>query len=234
LQRQSARTRRGQNKVREGQRTRTEILDAAEALFAERGPTAVSIRAIAEAVDANLSAVNYHFGSKEQLFREVVERRVVPLNAERLRLLEACDVAAGEGGRPSLECVIEAMVAPALRLYGAATSARAILIMQFLARAFAPPGAGAEFEPLYEPVRSRFVGLVRRSLPELSETDILWRYNFLVAAILYSIVMPSGPAAEGAPGKRRRGFVSEEMIARVVAYAAGGFRAKSFPTPVRP
>ena len=47
----------------DGQGTRERILKAAEALFAERGFETVSLRDITGAADANVAAVNYHFGS---------------------------------------------------------------------------------------------------------------------------------------------------------------------------
>ena len=47
------------------------ILQEAEALFAERGFYAVTIREITKAARCNLAAVNYHFGNKQNLYMEV-------------------------------------------------------------------------------------------------------------------------------------------------------------------
>ena len=47
------------------------ILQEAEALFAERGFYAVTIREITQAAHCNLAAVNYHFGNKQNLYMEV-------------------------------------------------------------------------------------------------------------------------------------------------------------------
>jgi len=57
---------------REKSSTRAALLAAAEALFTKRGYAAVGTREIAEAAGANLGAIQYHFGSKPQLFVEVV------------------------------------------------------------------------------------------------------------------------------------------------------------------
>ena len=54
--------------------TKTSLLDAAEALFAELGIAGASMRAITARAGANLAAVHYHFGSKEGLVREVFRR----------------------------------------------------------------------------------------------------------------------------------------------------------------
>jgi AcrR family transcriptional regulator len=61
--------------------TKLTLLLAAGELFAENGLDGTSIRAIAEKAGANIAAVNYHFGSKENLYREVL-RYVVTENQE--------------------------------------------------------------------------------------------------------------------------------------------------------
>lgn len=52
--------------------TKNRIIASAGRLFAERGFKAVTVRDIAAAAQTQISAVNYHFRSKEQLYREVV------------------------------------------------------------------------------------------------------------------------------------------------------------------
>jgi AcrR family transcriptional regulator len=51
--------------------TRERLLAAAAELFAERGFRGATMRAIAARAGTNLAAANYHFGSKEKLYREV-------------------------------------------------------------------------------------------------------------------------------------------------------------------
>ncbi|MFL4973257.1 MAG: TetR/AcrR family transcriptional regulator [Microvirga sp.] len=52
--------------------TRQALITAALAVFAEKGFTAGSIRDITRRAKANGAAVNYHFGGKEGLYREVL------------------------------------------------------------------------------------------------------------------------------------------------------------------
>jgi len=61
--------------------TRTQILDAAEHLFAERGFRGTSVRAITDLAGANLAAVAYHFGSKAELLAAAARRVIEPINA---------------------------------------------------------------------------------------------------------------------------------------------------------
>src|SRR6202162_1434660 len=62
------------------QETRQRVLEAAAHLFALRGFKKVTIREICTAANANVAAVNYHFGDKLGLYREVLQ-----LAAEALR-----------------------------------------------------------------------------------------------------------------------------------------------------
>ena len=52
--------------------TRNRILRAAARLFAERGFNHVSIRDICKEAGSNVASVNYHFGDKLGLYRELV------------------------------------------------------------------------------------------------------------------------------------------------------------------
>jgi AcrR family transcriptional regulator len=54
---------------------RERLLDEAEALFAEKGYNAVSVREIIAAAHCNLAAVNYYFGTKKNLYLAVFRER---------------------------------------------------------------------------------------------------------------------------------------------------------------
>jgi AcrR family transcriptional regulator len=52
--------------------TRQRLIDAAATLFADRGFENVTVREICKTSNANVAAVNYHFGDKAGLYRAVV------------------------------------------------------------------------------------------------------------------------------------------------------------------
>jgi len=54
----------------DGLETRRKLLDAAAALFAEKGFHDAKLAEICRKASANMAAANYHFGSKEELYRE--------------------------------------------------------------------------------------------------------------------------------------------------------------------
>src|SRR5215468_8407453 len=95
--------------------TKTRILDAAERLFVEHGFEATSLRSLTSAAGVNLAAVNYHFGSKEELFQSVLTRRLDPMNQERVDLLSALERDAAPAP-VACEQILSAMFVPALRL----------------------------------------------------------------------------------------------------------------------
>ena len=59
--------------MKEDRETRERLLTAAEAMFAERGFKRVTVREICRAARANIAAVNYHFGDKLGLYRDVLQ-----------------------------------------------------------------------------------------------------------------------------------------------------------------
>lgn len=64
--------------------SRTQILEAATELFAERGFYGASVRDIPGRIGAIPNAISYHFGSKEQLYQEIIDR----LASDQLELAE--------------------------------------------------------------------------------------------------------------------------------------------------
>jgi AcrR family transcriptional regulator len=89
--------------------TKTRILDAAEKLFAVHGIEGAGLRLISGKAGVNLAAINYHFGTKDNLVRTVVTRLVLPLDQERDRLLDQARVR--EGGM-RLQDIVRAFVSP--------------------------------------------------------------------------------------------------------------------------
>jgi AcrR family transcriptional regulator len=98
-----------------GQSTRDAILDSAERLFARYGVQGVSVRRILADADVNVALAHYHFGDREGVIREVLRRRVEPLNKKRMKRLDAVEAAAGPEG-PRLEDVLRAFLSPVVEL----------------------------------------------------------------------------------------------------------------------
>jgi AcrR family transcriptional regulator len=64
--------------------TRERILKAAQRLFADRGYEETSVRAIVAKARVNQAAINYHFGGKDGLYREVLRAAFRALTEHQL------------------------------------------------------------------------------------------------------------------------------------------------------
>lgn len=67
--------------VAKEQKTRGRLLQAAMALFAERGFEKTTMVAISERAEANVAAVNYHFGDKQALYVAALRAAFAEANA---------------------------------------------------------------------------------------------------------------------------------------------------------
>jgi AcrR family transcriptional regulator len=69
--------------------TRARVLKAAARLFAERGFNHVSVRDICKEAGANVASVNYHFGDKLGLYRELIGSVAEGMNDAKASAFEA-------------------------------------------------------------------------------------------------------------------------------------------------
>jgi AcrR family transcriptional regulator len=94
--------------------TRERLLDAAELLFAKSGYTGVSVRDVTDLAGTRLAHVTYIFGSKQNLYLEVLRRRAVPLAQDREQALAALLANPPPEDREWLQAYVDAYVEPAL------------------------------------------------------------------------------------------------------------------------
>jgi AcrR family transcriptional regulator len=159
--------------------TRTAILLAAERLYAERGFADVTMRDIVAAADVNLAAVNYHFGSKDELIAELFVSRSLVTNRERLNELKAAEEAGG--GRARIDAIFAALVGPTLRGCLGPDKQRSDAA-RFMIR------ASIESVPPIRKIKNRevdhlkrFAAAMRRSLPDHDDVDLFWGLHFALA-----------------------------------------------------
>ncbi len=167
-----------------GDRVREKILDHAEELFAERGFFGASVRDITEKAGVRLAAVNYHFGTKEELFRDVVLRRAAVLNAARVERLEGAARAGTKEART--RAIAEAFVVPAVEL--ALTDAPfrnyfALIAQVSNSRLWALSLVAEQFNA----VALSFIAAFGRVFPRASKRALYYSYQFLVSSTLSAL-----------------------------------------------
>jgi AcrR family transcriptional regulator len=194
--------------------TKQRLLDTAEELFADFGFASVSIRQIVAKAGANLAAVHYHFKSKDALLDSVVMRKATPVNEERLAMLTRFEEEAG--GRPvAVEHILEAMIVPTF-----AVAERAPHMVRLMGRIHAEGIMARLMRTHFQPLVLRFRGALQKSLPALSQEELLYRIEFCVGALVAGL---NGAAHEGLTAQKR-----ELLVARLVAFLAAALRAPAY------
>lgn len=197
--------------------TKERLLNAAEKSFADNGYAATSLRSIIADAGVNLAAVHYHFGSKEELLKAVVMRRVEPANRRRLALLDECEKRAG-GGPPELEGVLNAFIAPTFEV---ARQPGGPQFVRLMGRLYAETDMLPRIVVSgFRPMLMRFHDALRRALPELPPDELLRRLFFGGGALAHTL------RAFGHPGFL---FLKPEDIqgthGPLIQFIAAGLRA---------
>ncbi|MBE9605142.1 TetR family transcriptional regulator [Acetobacteraceae bacterium H6797] len=207
------------------QETPGRILAAALEAFAERGFDGASLKEITDRAGANIAAVNYHFRSKDQLIRQVLDRFLGEINQGRLAALEACMAAAGPEG-PTIESLVEALIRPMVSLSRDKRDGRAIVRLLLQVRALPRAVTNSIVASQFDPVHARFIEALNQAAPGLSRDDVIWRYDFARGAMMHIL-------ADLDPAMHRLVDLSpsiaeaddEAVISHLVTFIAAGFRA---------
>ncbi|WP_293706417.1 MULTISPECIES: TetR/AcrR family transcriptional regulator [unclassified Stenotrophomonas] len=206
--------------------TKDRILGAAEELFAQYGFAGTSLRQVTSHADVNIAAVNYHFGSKDNLVNEVFRRRMDEMTAARLGQLEqARSTQPGD-----LRAVLAAFVEPALALAQDRQSGGAFV--RVIARAYAEKNDNLRkfLSDHYGHVLREFGKAIGACVPGLSKEELYWRLDFLAGSLTYAMAdfgLIKRPHNISEAEHRRK--AAQELI----HFAEAGFRA-SVRTPASP
>ncbi len=206
--------------------TKQRLIEAAESLFADEGFEKVSVRDITQRANANVAAVNYHFGSREGLVEIVMARYISPVNEERLARLEGLERKAA--GKPLVvEELIEAFVRPFVTQVRRSELSEK-LFFKLMGRMFGeqcklPASVEAEFFTLV----NRFNKAFSKSLPGVPGEEIWWRIHLMAGAMVHS--MSHGEMLQRLSSGASGNPTMEQMISRFVRFAAAGMRQDSIP-----
>ncbi|MCH2173851.1 TetR/AcrR family transcriptional regulator [Myxococcota bacterium] len=165
--------------------TKQRILDSAESLFAQQGLAATSLRAVIAAADVNSAAIHYHFGSKEALVEAVFERRIEPVNRERLARLQHLEASAGDSGVAMVE-LLEAFIHPLLKL-GQELGDRGPVVVRLLGRLRSeePDSLIALAQAHMREVHGRFSRAAAQSVEGLTQEEASERFEYVHAAVAW-------------------------------------------------
>ncbi|MDO5605448.1 MAG: TetR/AcrR family transcriptional regulator [Paracoccus sp. (in: a-proteobacteria)] len=200
---------------------RIQIMDAAERVFAVVGFAGATTRAIADEAKVNLGLIHYHFGSKEELFEQVIARRSGQINAYRRKLL--ADVLSDPGG-VGLEEMLEALIRPTIEMsneHGDAGQSYSRIIVQIASgtdeRSIALTGEN------FDAIALEFVDAFETHVPGLGRENAVWAYINTISLSL--LMMARTGRTKALSGGLCDESDTEASIRRTVRFLAAGTRA---------
>lgn len=197
--------------------TRERILDEAERLFSEKGFAAVSVREITAAAHCHLAAVNYHFGSKKELYLDVFRHRWLPRAQKTRALMEALQ----EKDDLSAEEIIRTITTNFFTAFASEEEVRRHSMLMM--REMAQPGEALELV-FKEAIRPNFKLMIRLLKPRLNpDTDkqrvILCLFSMFAQLIYFNMArLPVGRAI----GREYDGAFMPELVSHITDFCLNG------------
>lgn len=196
---------------------RTNILLAAEKLFALHGFHAVSIRDIAGEADVPIGLVNYYYGAKHELYHAIFESWS-PAIAKRLEALkQACRDADPES---RLEHILDAFVSPLVALHQH-PQGQYYALMASRDLAASTPEAERIHEEFFDPLAHAFIDALMTTVPQASRGQVAWCYQFMLGALLHFLT--DQRVERLSLGENRAGDPAAKQ--NLLAFILGGFHA---------
>ena len=190
------------------------LLETAERMLAEYGIEGVSLRQIAAATgEGNNSVVQYHFGDKAGLIREIINRRVETFEPRRQAMLAE---AAAQGRLADTRSLLEILFLPlAEAADGEGLHVYARFMTQFITRfqyqdGIAHPGWAPES------AATRAVMLLHERLPFLSLEVLAARINRVGALFLGALAERDHAVARGRDIEPEAAFL-DDLFAMMTA-----------------
>jgi AcrR family transcriptional regulator len=164
--------------------------------------------------------MSYYFGTKSDLYAEVIIRRSEEhVAAIHNALRQAVDDASGT---PTVGALVRAFFAPLVeRSLHSGPGWKAYI--HLLSRAANTPRSEPyveAFDGTYNPVTLEFIKLLQDHFPEAEEENIYWAYYFLSSAIIH-ILVESGSIDEMSGGKYKSSDLETVMDKMAPFFEAG-------------
>jgi TetR/AcrR family transcriptional regulator, regulator of cefoperazone and chloramphenicol sensitivity len=195
--------------------TRARLIEVAARHFAEHGYRGASQREIQREIGMNPATAHYHFGSKEALYRGVIEAFIHDVQEERLRRLAAVEPQLT--GRVRLQRLLYDYFYPHVRLAGTPAGYSYARILANVQHDYRNT-ASKIFDDAATPVRRRYVAALGKLFPDAPRTEIkrLLMMGVALMAVTSTWHSSAGPLTPGAVHR-----LAEELA----RYTAAGFEA---------
>lgn len=208
-----------EKRIRPRANGRERLLVAAEKLFSDRGYFGASVRDITQAAGVPLGLATYHFRSKDELFREVLLRRVFELSAALDSALEAADAS-------DLQAILEAYAKAHLDRLASEDPGWRFYIRLVAVSTLQPiePGLVEPIVQAYAPVLHRFREALEQAAPEIDRRLLDRVYYIFQRSVL-------GICAESLPHSPGTDFDPDELATTLAEITARGLGGGRNPAP---
>ncbi|MDO8861998.1 TetR/AcrR family transcriptional regulator [Haliea sp. E1-2-M8] len=171
---------------RAGSGTRDKLVATALDLFTRQGYAETSLSEITRTAGANIAAVNYHFGSKEDLYLAALDHQFLPILEARKQRLAAIEAQARDNnGQWDVVALLESWLDPVIEAYsdtsggGRITLGLEIQVVSSIAR-----GEIAKWPKPYREYKARFNIALVRAIQYLPTETVVWRSQILTSSLL--------------------------------------------------
>ena len=194
------------------------ILQEAEALFAERGFYAVTIREITQAAHCNLAAVNYHFGNKQNLYMEVFRSLWKP---RAMRILARFESLLGSLGEVTLKGIVHAVAEAFIK--GPLSDDERLRHFQLMVREMARPTEALEMVigDVIWPFQRKVAELIRPFMPREMGRVALFLYVQSIISIVVHFNFARNPVMR-VTGMEYDDAFKNELVKHVVQFSLSG------------
>jgi TetR/AcrR family transcriptional regulator, regulator of cefoperazone and chloramphenicol sensitivity len=171
--------------------TRGRLLEAATTLFAERGFDRTTARDIAELAGVNLAAANYHFGSKRDLYLEVLRAGFAGIRAAITRRHADIPPSLARLPRRKVEALLSARI---LTMFEMVVGPPPGVHARLMQREMTDPSEALPIivEEFIRPMRSELEALIAALEPSLGDAIVERCANSVIGqAIFYRFCRPA-------------------------------------------
>jgi AcrR family transcriptional regulator len=187
--------------------TASEILDATQKLLLERGESKTTLRAITELADANVAAVNYHFGSRDELIRQAYLSALTEVTTSQGARIQSLDEKA------DLEELVNIWLGPLLEPKSVSKRERDLWALLQRGSVENAPQLQELMPSMQEMELSPLIAFLGKKLPHLDRSEIVFRHNAILLGLGGLLRGSMGASSVKPSAASTKSFVSRWVLA---------------------
>ncbi|MBW2331823.1 MAG: TetR/AcrR family transcriptional regulator [Deltaproteobacteria bacterium] len=199
---------------------REKILDVAEGLFAEKGYAQTSIRDITKGAHCNISAANYYFHGKENLYVEVFRRHMHAIRDQRIHGIRS--VLLNQTEQTTLEALLQSFAAAFLEPFQKSGVGHRLMKLMMKERNEPHLPKQIFIDEVIKPVKNTMIDALTRVCPGLGGTEADLCIHSLVGQLTH--VLQARDLFDGIDKTTTPILDLPKALEHIVKFSAAGIR----------